>query len=129
MLYHAYQTYIDSSEGLRLLARMGLAAGKMLNGFNGFTGFGASHSLFAALELTARSKFTHTRPPYGIDRVAVGGRKVRALSHPRMEEAGAHLCVWDGRDDRATAVAGGVYFVAIEVAGQRPVVRKVEIVR
>ena len=87
MLYHTYQTYTDSSEAFRVLARAGLAVGKMLNGFNGFGGLGGSHGLFAALELTARSTFTHTRPPYAIDRIAVGGKKAKvreevALSLP-----------------------------------------------
>ena len=84
MLYHAYQTYSDSSEPLRAMARTGLAMGRM---FGCVSDTGIGHSLSALLELTARSKFTHTRPDYDINPVLVGDEKVEvreeiALSLP-----------------------------------------------
>ena len=78
MLYHAYQAYADASEPVRAMARAGIAMGKIFGGFSpansGLAGF--TQSLSALLELTARSKMIHTRPPYAIDKVKVGGEEV-----------------------------------------------------
>jgi poly(3-hydroxybutyrate) depolymerase len=73
MLYHAYQTYADASEPLRAMARAGIGMGRMLQGIDGI---GLTHDISALLELTARSKLSHTRPPFAIDRVLVGNREV-----------------------------------------------------
>jgi polyhydroxyalkanoate depolymerase len=73
MLYHTYQAYQDASEGLRAMARAGMAWGTM---FRSFGDFGPGHSVMAALELASRTKFTHTRPDYGIDYVTVAGRRL-----------------------------------------------------
>jgi len=72
MLYHTYQAYHDASEGLRAMARAGMAMGAMFR----LGDFGPSHSVIAALELASRTKFTHTRPHYGIDQVSVAGRRL-----------------------------------------------------
>jgi polyhydroxyalkanoate depolymerase len=76
MLYQAYQAYADASEPLRAMARAGLKLGKQFKAIDGEGGHGLSQSLTAILELTARSRLTHTRPPYGIDRVLVGNQEV-----------------------------------------------------
>jgi poly(3-hydroxybutyrate) depolymerase len=74
MLYHTYQAYQDASEGMRTLARVGMAWGASFSIFGDF-GFGHSN-VMAALELASRTKFTHTRPAYGIDYVTVAGRRL-----------------------------------------------------
>jgi hypothetical protein len=54
----------------------------------------------------------------------VTGNLVRRLVE-REETAGAHVASWDGRDDRAAAVASGAYFCRLEALGQvvaRPIV-------
>ena len=49
---------------------------------------------------------------------SVDGRRVRRLlSEPR--EAGEYRVLWDGRDDDRHAVASGVYYAWLMVAGQR----------
>jgi len=73
MLYHAYQAYADASEPVRAMARIGLGFGKIINTLGG-PSFG--RDIAALLELTARSKMIHTRPPYDIDKVMVGNREV-----------------------------------------------------
>jgi subtilisin-like proprotein convertase family protein len=45
----------------------------------------------------------------------VSGRLVRTLVD-RVETAGYHTSVWDGRDDRGVEVASGVYFCRMEAA-------------
>ena len=53
------------------------------------------------------------------------GRIVRRLDGG-TRGAGSHETPWDGREDRGGAVASGVYFVLLEVAGEvttRKVVR------
>lgn len=78
MLYHAYQAYADASEPMRAAARVGLGMGRMFKAYGGFgfddTIFG--QNLAALLEMTARAKMIHARPPYGIDKVMVGNREV-----------------------------------------------------
>src|ERR1019366_4751848 len=73
MLYHAYQAYADASEPIRAMARAGLGFSKM---FQGISGLGMDQNLSALLEMTARAKLIHTRPPYAIDKVLVGNREV-----------------------------------------------------
>jgi poly(3-hydroxybutyrate) depolymerase len=73
MLYQAYQSYADATEPLRSLARAGLGFGKLLSGFNVFA---PVPHLSALMELTARSRLTHLRPPYAIDSVPVAGEDV-----------------------------------------------------
>jgi polyhydroxyalkanoate depolymerase len=84
MLYHAYQTYADASEPVRALARAGIALGKLLQGINDLT---FVQNLSALLEMTARTRLTHTRPPYAIEPILVGNqlvavREETALSLP-----------------------------------------------
>ncbi len=73
MLYQAYQAYADASEPIRAMARAGLSFSKI---FNSFGGSSIGQDWAAALELTARSGMSHTRPPYAIDKVLVGNREV-----------------------------------------------------
>jgi polyhydroxyalkanoate depolymerase len=82
MLYQAYQAYADASEPMRALARTGIGLGRILAGIDdvGFT-----RDLSAILEMTARSKLSHKRPPFGIDRVTVGGDEVAVREETVME--------------------------------------------
>jgi len=73
MLYHAYQAYADASEPLRALARAGLSMGQMLQSINDLA---IVQSVSALLELTARSRLSHTRPSYQIDSALVGNEEV-----------------------------------------------------
>jgi hypothetical protein len=45
---------------------------------------------------------------------SVSGERVKALASKKRFEAGDNRLVWDGRDDRGTPVASGVYFVRLE---------------
>jgi len=47
------------------------------------------------------------------------GREVRTLARGQSAEAGAHQLRWDGRNDAGQIAASGVYFVRLDVAGQR----------
>jgi hypothetical protein len=56
----------------------------------------------------------------------VAGRRVRGLiDRPLL--AGRHRAVWDGRDDRGRPVASGVYWLQLEVGGERRLVRAVRV--
>jgi hypothetical protein len=46
----------------------------------------------------------------------VAGKLVRVLEDG-VKDAGYHVAVWDGRDDRGEAVASGVYFARMEAEG------------
>ncbi len=70
MLYHAYQIYAEATEPMRSLARAGMGLGHALTGLDKF---GLFNDLTALLELTARGKLSHTRPPYDIHQVPVAG--------------------------------------------------------
>ena len=67
MLYEAYQAHADTP--VRVLA--GMAASAIGNTAVGLPGHGAVRNLTAAYELIARAGLTHSRPPFGIDRVTV----------------------------------------------------------
>jgi len=45
-----------------------------------------------------------------------GGRQVRSL-HAGLQEAGLHRVIWDGRDDRGSACAAGVYLCRLSSPG------------
>jgi hypothetical protein len=54
----------------------------------------------------------------------VAGRRIRTLSSgPRAP--GSHELVWDGMDDRGTAVRSGIYFVQVRLPDTRPLSRPV----
>lgn len=73
MLYQAYQSYVDASEPLRAMARTAMSVTNMLPGMNElFLG----QNIMAMLEMAARTRLSHTRPAYGIDRVKVGRKSV-----------------------------------------------------
>ena len=80
MLYLAYQTQSDMMAPIRAWATMAHAAG-------GQPLLGESdvlRNMTAAYELISRAGLTHTRPPFGIDKVTVGNREVEV-----REEAAA----------------------------------------
>jgi hypothetical protein len=54
--------------------------------------------------------------PVSIGIFDVAGRRVRGFDTPNLA-AGPAVQDWDGRDDRGTEVAGGVYFVRIRAQG------------
>jgi hypothetical protein len=56
------------------------------------------------------------------------GRRVRRLEDGKGAGA-VQVVVWKGDDDRGEMVAGGVYFLRMEVEGQDPACRKVVLVR
>ncbi len=47
------------------------------------------------------------------------GRRVREVSATRLEGAGPHRLVWDGRDHAGRAAGAGIYVAALTVAGER----------
>jgi flagellar hook assembly protein FlgD len=48
----------------------------------------------------------------------VSGRKVRTLVDSGSHDPGRFSTQWDGKDDRGTPVAAGVYFARLSVAGE-----------
>jgi poly(3-hydroxybutyrate) depolymerase len=74
MLYAAYQAHSDIMVPVRALA--GAAGRVFANPAAGMPGHGMVRNLTAAYELIARAGLTHSRPPFRIDRVAVGNREV-----------------------------------------------------
>ena len=80
MLYLAYQMQADLMEPVRSWAAkaVGFGSPPLL------ADLPAMRNLNAIYELIARAGLTHTRPPFGIDRVTVGNREVEV-----REEAAA----------------------------------------
>jgi polyhydroxyalkanoate depolymerase len=72
MLYLAYQTQADLSEPLRAFAK---SASDLLAASSLTRDLPMVRATRAALEMTSRAALTHTRPPYGIDKVTVGNRE------------------------------------------------------
>ncbi len=74
MLYDMYQAQDDLAGHARAMARL------MADGLGQTPPWVqasyAGRSMAARLDLVARSSVTHTRPPFGIDRVTVGNREV-----------------------------------------------------
>jgi Zn-dependent metalloprotease len=76
----------------------------------------------------ARTSLRFTLPRAGKVRLTIhdlGGRRVRALACG-AREPGAHVAVWDGRDEAGRAVPSGLYVVRLEALGE---VRSQRIVR
>jgi poly(3-hydroxybutyrate) depolymerase len=74
MLYQAYQAHTDVMVPVRSWAGSALRAlGQPLAGI---ADNAVLRNLTAAYELIARSRLTHSRPAFGIDRVTVGNREV-----------------------------------------------------
>ena len=44
------------------------------------------------------------------------GVRVRALRSGKVEDAGTHTVVWDGRDDAGNVAPSGIYFVRLQSA-------------
>ncbi len=79
MLYLAYQLQSDIMTPVRAWAGMAAFGGAPL-----LSDHPAMRNLTAVYELIARAGLTHTRPPFGIDKVTVGNREVEV-----REEAAA----------------------------------------
>jgi polyhydroxyalkanoate depolymerase len=93
MLYQAYQAHSDVMGPVRALAGLAsrafghpvpLPAGDRPHRLRAL-GNGVVRNLTAAYELIARAGLTHSRPPFGIDRVMVGNREVA------VRERAAHV--------------------------------------
>jgi len=67
-----------------------------------------------------------SKAEYSLSIYDILGRKVRFL--PVNTKSGRGESCWDGRDDAAAAVSGGVYLLVLEGGGQR-LVRKVLLLR
>ncbi|WP_341704812.1 polyhydroxyalkanoate depolymerase [Ferrovibrio sp.] len=81
MKYLAYQTQANLMAPLRHMASLMLPAlGHAANG-SGETNF-LLRSVAAATEMLARAGLSHSRPPFGIDRVKVGNREVAVTEEP-----------------------------------------------
>src|SRR5262245_47659161 len=83
MIYLAYQAQSDVMQPVRALARA--LAGAVKRPLPGLWDNVMVRNLGAAYEMIAHSALTHTRPPYGIDSVQVGGREVA------VREEAAHV--------------------------------------
>ncbi len=57
----------------------------------------------------------------------VAGQRVRTLVSD-LRPPGQYEALWDGRDDRGTGVAAGVYFYQIDI-GRNHAVRRVTLTR
>ena len=79
MIYLAYQTQSDITEPVRAMASAWAAALAPLDPLAA-QNF-ALRSFVAGCELLARAGLSHHRPPFGIDRVAMGGREVAVHEH------------------------------------------------
>ena len=86
MLYQAYQTQSDASSPLRLMAQIGSAALGFTDGLPS-----VFRQLPAALEVFSRMRLTHSRPPYGIDRVSVDGEWIPVAEHAVYQQAFGQL--------------------------------------
>ncbi len=49
----------------------------------------------------------------------ITGRRMRTLHPGTVLEAGEHLAIWDGRDDRGMALSSGVYFLSLQAGTQQ----------
>ncbi|MCE1236797.1 MAG: polyhydroxyalkanoate depolymerase [Hyphomicrobiales bacterium] len=81
MMYLAYQNQNDLMDPLRSLAR---SAHSLIEPWISPSSTSSLRSLAAAYEMVARSSFTHSRPPYGIDEVMVGNERVKVEERPRF---------------------------------------------
>ena len=52
--------------------------------------------------------------PVSVEIWSVAGERVRVLADKRLFDAGDNRVTWDGRNDRGSLVASGVYFVRLE---------------
>jgi hypothetical protein len=117
-------------EGSRLDARFLSSSGAVLDSFTIVKGVTAAPDRAAggvAMRLApgrpspfaSTTAISYTLPRSGgaqLHIIDVNGRRVRAL-RSGTHAAGAHVVVWDGRDDRGRRLAAGVYFARLEAAG------------
>jgi polyhydroxyalkanoate depolymerase len=99
MLYQAYQAYADASEPFRAMARAGIRFGSV---FKVLGKEALWRNIAALLELTARARMTHSRPPFGIDTVMVGNREVAVREEVVLSLPFCNLLRF-AKDDLATA--------------------------
>ncbi len=83
MWYHLYEAQLQASEPFRAAA---LAALRFKGALNGSADTPAARRVLAGLELAARAKLTHVRPPFDIQEVRVENRDARVT-----EEVALHL--------------------------------------
>ena len=107
MLYQAYQAHSDIMGPVRALA--GMAARAIGHpAVRSRPATARSRNLTAAYELIARAGLTHTRPPFGIDRVMVGNREVAVQRGGGARHAVRHAAAFqEGHRRRAAARAAG----------------------
>eukprot|EP01037_Dinobryon_pediforme_P020815 gene20814-21524_t len=84
MIYAAYQAQSDLMDPIRAWAQASRAAIGQLTRFAGSYAPDILHKMAASAELLGRATLTHTRPPYGIDRVMVGNREAQVTEHAVM---------------------------------------------
>src|SRR5271167_2019379 len=87
MLYLAYQMQTDLMEPVRAWASKAI-------GYRNpplLANHPAMRNLTAVYELVARAGLTHTRPPFGIDRITVGNREVEVKEEAAAETPFATL--------------------------------------
>jgi polyhydroxyalkanoate depolymerase len=76
MLYFSYQTASDATEPLRDLAHVAYRA---LQSDKMWSGSPLGRGLSAFCQMVARTRLTHHRPPFGIDRIACRGTEVAVV--------------------------------------------------
>src|ERR1700693_1947124 len=82
MLYYAYQAQCDALAPLRLFAQ---AARDLLDHpWSWGGGLPVVRDAVAAMDLLSRTRITHERPAFGIDRVTIGGAEI-AVSEEAVE--------------------------------------------
>ncbi len=77
MIYLAYQTATDFMEPFRAVAQV--AASMLGNPSSGLADNYFFRTMSASFEMLSRTKLTHGRPSYGLDRVKVGNREVDVI--------------------------------------------------
>ena len=87
MLYEAYQAHADLMSPVRGFA--GIAARCLASFPPALADQVGVRSLAATYELLAHAQFTHERPPFGIEAVQVGGRRVEVTE---VEAARTPFC-------------------------------------
>jgi len=73
MLYQMYQGLNDALEPMRLMAAAGI---RMRPAFGPWADQPLARSVFAAMDMAANTRVTHTRPPYQIETVVSGNMDV-----------------------------------------------------
>ena len=72
MLYNGYQAWSDAALPFRIAAKTAL---RVRDWFRPLRDGPPSRNIFAMLDVTSSARVTHRRPPFAIDKVAVGNRE------------------------------------------------------